>query len=47
VLENDLGPGKSWNLLGNDADCEHNDANTDAKIWHKLVLPMPSVSSLF
>jgi len=32
------GPEKSWNLLGSDADGERNDADTDAKIWHKPVL---------
>ena len=32
VLENELGPGKSWNLFGNDVDGGHNDADADAKI---------------
>jgi len=32
------GPGKSWTLLANDADGKRNDADTDAKIWHKFVL---------
>jgi len=29
VLENNYGPGKSWNLLG----CRRNDAEADAKIF--------------
>jgi len=32
------GPGKSWNLLGNDADGKRSDADIGTKVWHKPVL---------
>jgi len=42
-MENEYGPGKSWNLLGSDADCGHNDAGCWS--WKNFITS--SYSNLF